>query len=161
MTSWMFDAPGGLKDFREPSNWHAAMQREARDIVILLIASALDKSPDDLTDDDLASARETIAYVDPTVTVVPAGAQTVPVQAWNGFPRAVSRRAPWKEFPQIEGDLDGRFRAVEHLGDEDHPDGVFVDRHDRLLHLPVRDRQDEYLEWAIRRDGDGKIVKLA
>ena len=29
-----------------------------------------------------------------------------------------------------------------------------------ILHLPVRDRQDEYLEWVALRNSDGKIVKI-
>jgi hypothetical protein len=38
---------------------------------------------------------------------------------------------------------------------------VFIDRHERVLHLPVRDRQDEYLEWSARRDADGRLVKIS
>jgi hypothetical protein len=60
----------------------------------------------------------------------------------------------------VDGDPDGNYRAVEHLGEEDHPAGVFVDRHNRVLHLPVRDRQDEYLEWSARRDEQGRITKI-
>src|SRR5882672_864301 len=160
MNGWVFDAPGGLTDFRDPRNWHAAMLKEARDIITILVGASLGKNPDDVTDEDIANEREKLAYADPTESPPPAGADTIPVQAWNGFPRAVTRRAPWKEYPPVEGDTDGNYRAVEHLGDEDHPAGTFVDRHDKVLHLPVRDRQDEYLEWAAARNGDGKIVKL-
>jgi hypothetical protein len=160
MNGWVFDAPGGLKDFRDPRDWHAALLNEARDIITILVGASLGKNPDDVTDEDVASEREKLAYVDPTKSPPPAGAETVPVQAWNGFPRAVVRRAPWKEYPPVEGDAEGNYRAVEHLGDEDHPAGTFVDRHDKVLHLPVRDRQDEYLEWVATRNEDSKIVKL-
>jgi hypothetical protein len=160
MTEWIFDAPAGLKDFRNPRNWHAAMAQEARDIIVILAGASLGKDPDDVTEEDIANERAKLAYVDPTNDAPPGDAETIPIAPWNGFPRAVTRRAPWKEFPPIEGDLDGSYRAVEHLGDEDHRPGVFVDRRDRILHLPVRDRQDEYLEWSARRNKDGKIVKL-
>jgi hypothetical protein len=160
MGGWVFSAPGNLRDFRDPLNWHAAMLREAQDIVTILVASTLEKDPNAVTDEDRANEREKIAYADPTVSAPPSDAETVPVQPWNGFPRAVSRRAPWKEYPPVDGDVEGNYRAVEHIGDEDHRAGVFVDRHDKVLHLPVRDRQDEYLEWSATRDGDGKIVKV-
>lgn len=158
MTDWIFEAPAGLNDFRNPADWHRAMEKEARDIIAILAASSLGvESP---TDDQIEAERDKLAYVDPTRTAPPAGAETLPIQPWNGFPRAVSRRAPWPEYPPVDGDPDGNYRAVEHLGEEDHPAGVFVDRHDRILHLPVRDRQDEYLEWAARRDEQGRITKI-
>lgn len=160
MSEWVFQAPGGLKDFRDPLDWHAAMLKEAQDIITILVAASIGKNPDEVTAEDIANERDKLAYADPTQSSVPDDADTVPIQAWNGFPRAVKRRAPWKEFPPIEGDTDGIYRAVEHLGDEDHRGGTFVDRNDRVLHLPVRDRQDEYLEWVATRNGEGKIVKL-
>lgn len=160
MTKWNFDAPGGLQDFRDPRDWHAAMLQEARDIITILVAATLGKDPGDVTDEEIAKVRDQLAYADPTESPPPTTAVTVPIQAWNGFPRAVRRRVPWKEYPPVDGDTDGSYRAVEHLGDEDHPAGIFVDRRDRVLHLPVRDRQDEYLEWAPTHDRDGKIVKL-
>lgn len=160
MNNWFFDAPGGLKDFRDPRDWHAAMAQEARDIIVILVAAALGKSTDEVTAQDIENERDKLAYADPVASPPPAAAETVPIQAWRGFPRAVLRRAPWKEYPPIDGDADGNYRAVEHLGDEDHPAGVFIDRHGNILHLPVRDRQDEYLEWAATRNNDGKIVKL-
>ena len=159
-TNWIFDAPAGLKDFREPLNWHSAMQKEARDIILILVGLALNKEPGEVTEEDIANHRAKLAYLDPTVTLIPDGAETIPIQAWNGFPRAVMRRAPWKEYLPTEGDAEGNYRAVEHLGDEDFREGAFIDRHDRVLHLPVRDRQDEYLEWAVRRNQEGKITKL-
>jgi hypothetical protein len=160
MADWIFDAPGGLTDFRNPRDWHEAMRGEARDIIAILVGATLGKNPEDVTPAEIAQERAKLAYADPTETPPPSGAETVPIQPWAGFPRAVQRRAPWKEFPPVEGDAEGIYRAVEHLGDEDHRAGTFVDRHDRVLHLPVRDRQDEYLEWAAVRDSDGKIVKL-
>jgi hypothetical protein len=160
MSGWIFDAPAGLRDFHDPGDWHTAMQEQARAIITILVGSALSKNPNDVTDGDIASQRENLAYVDPTESPPPAAAETVPIQAWNGFPRSVTRRSPWLEYPPIEGDLDGNYRAVEHLGDEDHRPGVFVDRNDAVLNLPVRDRQDEYLEWAAVRNSDGKIIKL-
>jgi hypothetical protein len=160
MTDWIFDAPAGLKDFREPINWHTAMQREARDIITILVGLTLGKSPEAVTEEDIVNEQEKLSYVDPTVTAIPSTAETIPIQAWNGFPRAVKRRAPWQEYPTTEGDAEGNYRAVEHLGDEDFRAGTFVDRYDTVLHLPVRDRQDEYVEWAVNRNGEGKITKL-
>lgn len=138
------------------------MAREASDIITILVGSALHKDPSDVTEEDIAKTRDVLAYADPTKTAPPADAVTIPIQPWKGFPRAVKRRAPWPEFPAMDGDpdLDGSYRAVEHLGDEDHRAGVFVDNRDRVLHLPVRDRQDEYLEWSAKRNRDGKITKL-
>lgn len=158
MADWIFDAPGGLKDFRDPNDWHQAMQNEARDIIKILVASSL--GVDEPTDYQIEAERDKLAYVDPTRTAPPANAETINIQPWNGFPRAVSRKAPWKEYPATDGDPEGNYRAVEHLGEEDHRPGIFVDRHDRVLNLPVRDRQDEYLEWTARRDGQGRITKI-
>lgn len=156
--TWMFGAPGGVKDFVDPSKWDAAMRHEAQEIVKILVGSALNKNKP--SDAEIEAHRESLGYVDPTVTEVPKDAQTVPVQAWGGFPRAVKRRGPWTEFAPQDDDPDGNYRAVEHLGDEDHHPGVFKDAHGHVLHLPVRDRQDEYLEWAAVRNAQNKITKL-
>lgn len=155
---WFFDAPGGATDFRDPRKWDAAMRSEAQEIVRILVGSVLEK--DEPTPEEIEANRDHIGYVDPTVTDIPSVAETIPVEAWGGFPRAVRRLAPWKDFPHADDDPDGIYRAAEHLGDEDHRPGVFIDKHDRVLHLPVRDRQDEYLEWAAVRNGDNKITKL-
>lgn len=160
MVGWTFDAPGWLKDFSNPAHWHAAMVREARDIITILVATSLNKSPEDVTDEDIDKERPKLGYVDPTKSAPPSEAVTVPIQAWTGFPRAVVRRGPWTEFAPVDGDDDGTKRAVEHLGDEDHRPGQFVDRHGNVLDFPVRDRQDEYLEWVARRNGEGKITKI-
>lgn len=154
---WIFDAPAGVKDFRDPKHWDAAMGREAQEIVRILVGSALDK--DAPTPGEIEAHRDEVGYADPTVTDVPEDAETIAIEAWGGFPRAVKHRAPWKDLPHAEDDPDGSYRAVEHFGDEDHRAGVFIDKHDRVLHLPVRDRQDEYLEWAAVKTGD-KITKL-
>ncbi|SXF12081.1 Uncharacterised protein [Klebsiella variicola] len=155
---WIFDAPGKVTDFREPLKWDAVMRNEAQEIVYTLASSVLGK--DQPTPDEIESLRDQIGYVNPSVTPIPIGAETIAVQAWSGFPRAVVRSAPWDNLPHSDTDPDGRYRAVEHLGDEDHQPGVFVDQYDRILHLPVRDRQDEYLEWAAVRNSDHKITKL-
>lgn len=160
MAEWIFDAPGWLKDFSDPGRWNALMAREAEDIVTILVATALNKNPDDVTDQDKAGIRDKLAYVNPTQSPPPDGATTIAIQGWNGFPRGVVRASPWKEYPPVDGDLDGNYRAAEHHGDEDHAPGRFVDRHGQVLELPVRDRQDEYLEWVAKHDSEGKIVKL-
>jgi hypothetical protein len=36
-----FDAPGGLKDFSDPGDWHLAMLKEAQDIITILVGPAL------------------------------------------------------------------------------------------------------------------------
>lgn len=160
MTGWTFDPPGELKEFKDPGRWHAVMADGARDIVAILTAATLGKDPDAVTPDEIAAARSELAYVDPTVDPPPPGAETLPISAWGAFPHAVAVRAPWAEFPTDDSDPDGRHRAVEHLGDEDHGDGVFVDGQGRMLDLPVRDRQDEYLEWSATRDSAGRITRL-
>jgi hypothetical protein len=74
MTDWIFDAPAGLKDFREPINWHTAMQREARDIITILVGLTLGKSPEAVTEEDIVNEQEKLSYVDPTVTAIPSTA---------------------------------------------------------------------------------------
>ena len=155
---WIFDAPAGVTDFRDPLKWNEVMQNEAQEIVRTLVGSVLNK--DEPTSEEIEKFRDQIGYVNPAVTPIPVDAETVAVEPWGGFPRAVKRSAPWKDFPPTDVDPDGSYRAAEHLGDEDHRPGVFIDKHNRLLHLPVRDRQDEYLEWATIRDSAKKIVKI-
>lgn len=160
MTDWIFDPPGNVKDFSEPAKWHAEMTRQAADIVVLLLASVLNKRPEDVTEADITKHGAELAYANPVEEKVPASAETMAVRAWGGFPRAVVRRGPWNEFAPTETDPNGIYRAVQHLGDEDFAPGIFVDAQNRVLHLPVRDRQDEYLEWNIKQDSDGKISKI-
>ena len=159
MADWHFQAPAGLTDFRDPNNWHAQMSRAANDIVVLLVASALKKSPDAVTQEDIDSTAPELAYVNPEISLPPADAVTTNIQPWGGFPRAVLRAAPWQEYAAVAGDEDGSLRAVEHIGQEDYR-GILVDNENNILHLPVRDRQDEYLEWSAKRDSDGKISKI-
>lgn len=150
---WKFDPPANLTDFSDPEVWHQSMAREAREIVRILATAVLGHEP---TSDELAEVARQVAYVDPMAEEPPTREDT-PIEPWGAFPRAVVRRTPWSDLPADRGDPDGRYRAADHLGDEDFRPGVFVDRHDRVLHLPVRDRQDEYLEWTLRRNG-GKIT---
>ena len=160
MNEWFFDAPGGLKDFHDPSQWHQVMRDNAAEIIIDLVAAALQKKPDSVSPQDIMHVAPTLAYVNPAVTPPPQDATTTAIAPWGGFPRAVVRRAPWTEYPQNPDDPSGIFRAVEHLGDEDHRPGLFVDQDNTVLDLPVRDRQDEYLEWAVRCNPDGQITKI-
>jgi hypothetical protein len=158
--AWIFDQPGGVKDFSDPMQWHDRMAAEARGIVRELVGSVLNKDPANVTAADIAAEGPGLGYVDPVAELLEGEGVTIPIAPWPAFPRAVSRRAPWAEFPPEEEDRDGEFRAAEHLGDEDHRPGVFVDGDDNLMHLPVRHRQDEYLEWVGRRNGDGKLSKV-
>jgi hypothetical protein len=160
MTGWTFQAPGNLNDFRDPNDWHKAMVDITSEIIADLVGAVLEKDPREVTSDDLLRIGPTLAYVNPVADVVPTGAATGPINSWGGFPRAVLRGAPWTEFPQSSDDPTGVYRAVEHLGDEDHAPGKFLDENGNVLVLPVRDRQDEYLEWAIRQNADGKIIKI-
>ena len=160
MPKWFFDAPAGLRDFSDPNKWHEAMTEEASGIVLELVASVLDKAPQNVTADDIKRHAPDLAYVDPVATSPASAGETVPVAPWPAFPRAVLRRGPWTEFPHHPEDRQGSFRAAEHLGDEDHRPGVFVDEAGNELDLPVRDRQDEYLEWVARRDAGGKLAKV-
>jgi hypothetical protein len=113
-----------------------------------------------VTQDDILQVGPTLAYVNPVADVVPNDASTAPINAWGGFPRAVLRGAPWTELPPSSDDPSGIYRAVEHRGDEDHAPGKFLDGDGNVLVLPVRDRQDEYLEWASTPNADGKISKI-
>jgi len=155
MSDWFFDAPGQLADFRDARNWHREMQREAEDIVRFLVQTYLGRDPRD--EQELRDVAATLSYANPMVNAPPQSAETVAVTPWGAFPRAVRRHAPWPDQPFRDDDPDGSLRAAEHLGDEDHRPGVFLDRHDSVLHLPVRDRQDEYLEWMLHRDEQGRI----
>jgi hypothetical protein len=159
MAIWFFDAPGYVKDFPDPTDWHDAMAAEARGIVRELVASVLRKDPDRVTNEDIIREAPTLGYVDPVSTPEPGG-DTLAIAPWGAFPRAVRRSGPWTEFPPVEGDADGIHRAAEQLGDEDHRRGEFVDSKDDIIRLPVRHRQDEYMEWAARRDANGKLVKV-
>ena len=158
MADWFFDAPAGMKDFKDPQLWHDEMAREASDIVRELVATATGKKFEDVTDVDIRTVSPTLAYVDPVVSPPPDDAKTVGIAPWGAFPRAVERRGPW-QFPHDPDDVTGNYRAVEHLGDEDHQPGEFRDVDGNRLELPVRDRQDEYCEWVVRRNSEGKITK--
>ncbi len=159
MTEWKFDAPGHLSDFRDPARWHDAMASEAKDIVDILVDQV--KEGQSVQDEaEYRAIASRVAYVNPLTSPPPPDAETISVQPWGAFPRAVQRRAPWNDVPD-DVDPDGSFRAADHLGDEDHRAGVFVDRDNSVLHLPVRDRQDEYLEWALFRDASGSKIKRA
>jgi|JI61114C2RNA_FD_contig_31_8004512_length_4453_multi_6_in_0_out_0_2 hypothetical protein len=160
MTKWFFEEPGHLSDFRDPANWHAAMAQEAQDIVLLLLATVLKKNPSDITEAEIRAYGPELAYVNPIWEELDPAAETVAIRAWGAFPRAVARGGPWKEFQPTKVDPTGIYRAVEHLGDGDFSAGTFIDSQDRVLHLPVRDRQDEYVEWHASRDQDGNITKL-
>lgn len=160
MAAWFFDAPAGVRDFTDPSNWHKAMADEAEGIVLGLVAAVLDKNPDDVTLDEVKGIAPDLGYVDPVSTPPTDVGETLAVAPWPAFPRAVTRRGPWAEFPHHPEDPQGNHRAAEHLGDEDHRAGVFEDKDGNILDLPARDRQDEYLEWAARRDGNGKLARL-
>lgn len=161
MVKWNFDAPGGVRDFRDPTNWHAAMAAEASGIVLDLVATVLGKDPADVTEAEISANAPDLGYIDPVATPPETDGETVAVSPWGAFPRAVRRRGPWTEFPPVDGDREGIHRAAEDLGEEDHPEGVFVDGENKVLHLPVRHRQDEYLEWVARRSKEGKINKVA
>ena len=124
------------------------------DIVRSMVAEVLGKMVEDVTQSDMDALGPELGYVDPTVEEPPADADVLNIQAWSGFPRAVERR-DWSEIAsQFDPvDPDGRYRAVEGVGDEDHRPGVFTDFFGTQLSLPVRHRQDEYLEWEVAQDG--------
>ena len=152
---WKFDQPGNVNDFSDPSDWHKYLSEVSGDIIESLVAEILDKAPEQVTDTALEELREHLGYVDPTKEEPPVSAKIVNIQAWSGFPRAVERR-DWSDIVNNQfdpNDPDGRYRAVEMLGDEDHRPGIFIDRFSNRLDLPVRHRQDEYLEWAVANGG--------
>lgn len=160
MATWFFDAPAGVRDFTDASKWHEAMAQEAQGIVLELVAAVLGKDPRNVTNAEVQKIAPDLGYVDPVSFPPTSGGETLPIAPWPAFPRAVVRRGPWTEFPHHPEDPQGNHRAAEHIGDEDHRAGVFEDKHGTVLDLPARDRQDEYLEWAVRRDSNGKLTKV-
>lgn len=159
--TWTFEPPAGLQDFKDPSIWDVHMNDEADSIILTLVASVLNKDEGDVTEAEIAACREQLAYVHPGREAIPATAKTIPIQPWGAFPRAVDRQAPWStDFPPVQGDADGTLRAVEDLGDHDHRRGHFEDSDGKILQLPVRHRQDEYLEWSAERDAQGNLTRI-
>jgi hypothetical protein len=149
--AWRYNTPGGEADFTNPDTWHNQMAAQASSILVQLVGDVLGKDPRTVTQAELDGLRDDLAYVDPTVTAPPNNAETIPVPAWPGFPLAVTRQK-WPNItlnPDID-DPDGYYRAVEHFGHEDI--GGLLDRFGNPLSYPVRDRQDEYLEWAVAPD---------
>lgn len=159
MSNWIFNAPADLTDFTDPQVWHNAMLKEAKDIILILVASATGKKITEVTQTDIDQIAPMLAYVNPVVTQPDPAAETLAIAPWGGFPRAVERRAPWN-FPTDPDDLTGIFRAVEETGAEDVGEATFFDSEGKVLELPVRHRQDEYLEWAVRRNQQGKITSI-
>lgn len=152
--AWKFDQPGFNTDFANPNEWHKYMSDIAEDIIKDVTAKILNKEFDDVTDEEIAEMSPELGYVNPIVEEPPTDAKPINVQAWGGFPRGVERR-DWSDIASNfdPEDPDGRYRAVEALGQEDYPPGVFVDFNNAHLVLPVRHRQDEYLEWKVSPDG--------
>jgi hypothetical protein len=155
MSQWQFDPPGFLTDFTDPERWHEAMLGEARDIAQILVELALGRPASSAS--ELEQVAATLAYANPVAEPPPASAETIAVAPWGAFPRAVRRRVPW-DLPPDPNDLDGTLRAADHQGEEDVRGGL-VDVDGNRLQLPVRHRQDEYCEWALRRDSSGNISK--
>lgn len=160
MAAWYFDTPAGVRDFTDPSKWHETMAKASQDIVLDLVATVLNKDPRDVTEAEVQQIAPDLGYVDPVSIPLTSAGETLAIAPWPAFPRAVVRRGPWTEFPHQPEDPQGNYRAAEHIGDEDHRAGVFEDKHGAVLDLPARDRQDEYLEWAVRRDLNGKLIKV-
>lgn len=158
MAQWFFDSPAGVTDFTDPQHWHNEMAKEALDIIVLLVAENLGKNPKDVTQQDIDNIAPTLAYVNPLITPPPMSGEILPIAPWNAFPRAVERRAPWP-FPHDPDDINGKYRAAEDLGTEDYGKGIFKDLDGNALQMPSRHRQDEYLEWVMRRNNEGKIIK--
>lgn len=156
--AWFFDAPAKLRDFSDPGVWHADMEQTTRGIVQDLVATVLGKPFETVTDADIVQHAPELAYVNPVATPPTTEGETVAVAPWPAFPRAVQRKGPWLEFPHHDEDRLGNYRAVENVGQEDI--GQLFDKKGNELKLPVRHRQDEYLEWAARRDQNGKLVKV-
>jgi len=158
MSNWFFHAPANMTDFKDPQSWHDEMVGLSKYNIKVLVALALNKSEDDITQADIEAMSPQLSYVNPVDFNPPETADVVNIAPWGGFPRAVDKKAPWP-FPNDPGDINGSYRAVEHQGQEDIGDDILKDDNGKLLNLPVRDRQDEYLEWVVRRNPEGKIIK--
>lgn len=152
--AWNFDTPGFTTDFSDPQQWHDRMERVSEAIITSLVAQLLQKDPDDVTDEEVERLQGDLGYVNPVQEAPPTEAKPVNIQAWGGFPQAVERR-DWSEIASTFDPVDptGQLRAVEQLGHEDYGKGVFVDFDSMQLDLPVRHRQDEYLEWEVGKGG--------
>ncbi|WGW02411.1 hypothetical protein [Tropicibacter oceani] len=146
--TWTFNSPGYVTDFTDPGKWHEEMAQTAGGIVFQLAAEVLGRNPQ--TQAELEALRPQLGYVDPTEEAVPEGAETVATAQWFGFPQSVERR-DWSDITQAQlvDDPQGFYRAVEDLGQEDIGNARIYDRLGHLYELPVRHRQDEYLEWRV------------
>lgn len=152
--AWNFDPPGSTTDFIDPQNWHTRMQAISEAIIESLVAQVLGKDPEEVTPVEIENLQGDLGYVNPVQEAPPAGAEPVNIQAWGGFPQAVERR-DWSDIASVFDPIDpnGQLRAVEQLGHEDYGLGEFIDADNAQLSLPVRHRQDEYLEWEVGKDG--------
>lgn len=152
--SWNFDPPGFTTDFRDPQRWHAQMETISEAIIRSMVAQVLNKDLREVTSNEVERLRSDLAYVNPVKETPPIEATSINIQAWSGFPQAVERR-DWSDIASSFDPVDpsGQLRAVEQLGHEDFGSGVFVDIEGSQLSLPVRHRQDEYLEWEVGKDG--------
>ena len=146
--TWTFTPPGYVTDFTDPGKWHEEMEQTAEGIIFQLAAEVLGRDPQTL--DELDALRSELGYADPTKETVPDGAETLSTAQWFGFPQSVERR-DWPDITQVQNidDPQGFYRAVEDLGNEDIGNARIYDRQGHLYELPVRHRQDEYLEWQV------------
>jgi hypothetical protein len=146
--TWTFTPPGYVTDFTDPGKWHEEMEQTAEGIIFQLAAEVLGRDPQTL--DELDALRPELGYADPTKETVPDGAETLSTAQWFGFPQSVERR-DWPDITQVQNidDPQGFYRAVEDLGNEDIGNARIYDRQGHLYELPVRHRQDEYLEWQV------------
>lgn len=152
--AWNFEPPGFTTDFSDPQRWHSRMQSISEQIIESLVAQVLGKDSRDVTPAEIKNLQGDLGYVNPVQETPPAAAKPVNIQAWGGFPQAVERR-DWSDIASVFDPVDptGQLRAVEQLGHEDYGRGDFIDGENAQLSLPVRHRQDEYLEWEVGNDG--------
>src|SRR5207244_4252074 len=134
--AWTFGTPGGVDPElpkRVRQAWSDRQAAKAAENLDIMIAAA-------------GAEPAAIPYVDPTNPLLPADRDALADRAqrttvsveWDGFPAAVTAAF---------GDGDAALRARAEKGSDDFGALVAVDDDQNRVELPVRHRQDEYLEW--------------
>ncbi|MDF0556154.1 hypothetical protein [Kamptonema sp. UHCC 0994] len=136
--SFIFDPPGFQNDFRPGEERQAQMLRSRwNEDVNRLTERIRQNEPWDFTNQPALTD-----YYNPLTTNVPKGAPSVPI-TWTAYPNRI-RFA----FPQASR------RQLWEYGDRGTPDPNYEPK-------GPRGWQDEYAEWSVTRNAEGKITKIA
>jgi hypothetical protein len=143
--AWNFDTPGLVDADLDDSvtfawhQWHATAARQniAQMRRLLAVEHVDGVNPDTVQ----------LPYADPSAEGIPGKSETSR-PSWDGFPEHVT----------LEWGDDEALARSEEKGYDDLGAVGLVDRDGRLVHAPVRHRQDEYLEWEADHDRSGKLI---